>query len=445
MAVYSILDFGAKGDGNFNNAQAIQSAIDTCHQNGGGTVVIPSPHIFLSGSIVLKSLVELHLERGATLLASPNSEDYTHTAFPPERTHPESQKKVFIYALNCKNLAIAGSGVIDGDAHKFMTEELDYIYRGNPWRPALICFVGCTQVNFNTVTLRNAANWALHLSGCEDVHIEGIRILNDLKVPNCDGIDPDHCRNVRIANCHIEAGDDCIVLKNHPLYDMYGPTENITVTGCTLISTSSAIKIGTESVDDFRNIVIDSCTIQNSNRALSIQLRDKGNVERVRFSNCSIETRRFYPGWWGTAEAIYITAIPRNAETKVGKISDISFHHITCKGENGVFVYAEDPDRIEEIVFDQVRVELTKTSKWEGGHYDLRPCEGEPKLSKASPGFYLQNANDVSLVNCRVRWNQTMEGHIAPALEAHGVRKLKLQGFDGIASAPGKINDQLID
>ena len=89
------------------------------------------------------------------------------------------------------------------------------------------------------------------------------------------------------------------VSKNLEDYAEYGPCENITVTGCTLVSTSAAVKFGSESTDDFRNIVIDSCVIHDSHRGLAIQLRDQGNIENVIFSNCIVQTRHFFQKWWG--------------------------------------------------------------------------------------------------------------------------------------------------
>ena len=142
-----------------------------------------------------------------------------------------------------------------------------------------------------------------------------------MDVANSDGIDPDHCSNVRILGCHIECADDCICLKASKGNSEYGPCENIIISDCTLVSTSAAIKIGTEGVGDFRNIIVNNCIITKSNRGLSIQIRDGGNVENVTYSNCIIETRRFCPDWWGTAEPIVITTFNRDENTKSGKMS----------------------------------------------------------------------------------------------------------------------------
>lgn len=223
-----------------------------------------------------------------------------------------------------------------------------------------------------------------------------------MDVANSDGIDPDHCTNVRILGCHIECADDCICLKTTRGNSEYGPCENVIISNCTLISTSAAIKIGTEGVADFRNIIVDNCIISRSNRGLSIQIRDGGNVENVSYSNCIIETRRFSPDWWGTAEPIAITSFNRAPLTKSGKIRNIRFKNITCKGENGVLVYGSKKTKIENISFENVSVVLKKSSKWDVGLYDLRPSFAHGIKKAKNAGFYLRNADDISIENSTV-------------------------------------------
>jgi len=275
MAIFDIRQHGARGDGVSNDATAIQATIDACSAAGGGTVLVPAGVTFLAGSFALRGGIEFRVERGARILASPRKEDYTGYAVPNDPNGVEGEKRVWISAFEAHDLAITGGGVIEGNAKAFMTAELPHIYRGTAWRPHMLVLVGCHRLDIREVCLRDAGNWTLHLSGCRDVLIDGIRILNDLKVPNCDGIDLDHCQDVRVANCHIAAGDDCIVLKNLAPYARYGPCRNITITNCTLISTSAAVKIGSESCDDFSAITVSNCAIHGSSRGLAIQLRDE--------------------------------------------------------------------------------------------------------------------------------------------------------------------------
>jgi len=295
------------------------------------------------------------------------------------------------------------------------------------------------------VTFRNAPFWTIHLIGCRDVLVEGIRILNDLKIPNCDGIDPDHCQDVRIANCHIAAGDDAIVLKNSGAYTQYGPCENITITGCTLVSTSSAFKIGTASFGDFRNVTMDSCVIYNSHRGISIQARDEGDVENMIFSNIVIETRRFQGMWWGSGEPIYITYMPRNEQTKMGRVKNIRFSNILCKSENGIFIHGWEGNPIEDLVFDNVQVEIGKWTQWEGGWYDTRPSVISRISEGKNAGIYCKWAKDVTFEDTDVVWLGEPAEYFGSALEVHNVEGLHLDNFRGKAAHPGRDPDEVID
>ncbi|MCG8451112.1 MAG: glycosyl hydrolase family 28 protein, partial [Pirellulales bacterium] len=292
--------------------------------------------------------------------------------------------------------------------------------------------------------------WCLHMTGCDDVLIHGIRIYNHLAGCNCDGIDPDHCTNVRISDCYIESGDDCIVVKatKEGSHAGYSGSHNITVSGCTLKSTSAAIKIGTESQADFSNILFDNCIVRSSSRGLAIQLRDGGNVENVIFSNMSVETRLFHDLWWGKAEPIYVTAVPRHEGQTVGSIRNVRFHNLLCRSENGVFISASSPGLIEDLVLDGVRIELNKWSKWPGGKHDLRPMRGGEHtgiVDHPTAGVFLENADGVHLRNTRISWGKNRPDYYRHALEVHACRDLRIDDFHGTSAFPEQYEDRLVD
>lgn len=437
MPVYDVLDYGAVGDGEAYDTGAIQRAIDACAAGGGGTVLVPAGGTYLSGTIRLAGHVDLHVEGGARIVAGLCPQDY-----------PNEQAPCLIEAFEAHNVSVTGRGTIDGRGRLFMAAEGPHIYSPAAFRPRLAWLIGCRDVTFRDVTLRDAAFWGLHLTGCQDVLIHGLRILNDLKVPNCDGIDPDHCRNVRISDCHIEAGDDAIVLKNERRHAHYGPTENVVVTGCTLVSTSSAIKIGTSSCGDFRNIVFDSCAIDRTNRGLSIQIRDEGGVEDVLFANMVVRTRLFHDAWWGQAEPIHVSALPRLPGGRVGRVRNVRFTNICCRGEGGAFIAGCADSRPEGIVLDNVRIEIDKSTGWPAGRHDRRPMLGEwPGALSDHPtaGVYCEHARDVTLRNVEVAWGPNRPESFGQALEAHDVQGLKLQGFLGQAAHPDRHAPQRID
>ena len=414
--LYYVENFGAVGNGITDDGDSIQKAIDSCAKSGGGSVVLSSGKPYYSHSISMKPNVDLHFEKNAVLKASKDIDSYIRpceTINNPETAligNPVTGKPsfAFIYGFEADNCSVSGEGIIDLNGESFVKRKSRYYVTGDFYpRPTGIYIEKSDHITFRDFTVKNASFWTLHPAGCDDVLISNIRILNPLDTANSDGIDPDHSSNVRILGCHIECADDCICLKTTKGNSEYGPTENVIISDCTLISTSAAIKIGTEGVGDFKNIDIHDCIITRSNRGLSIQIRDGGNVENVSFSNIIIETRRFSEDWWGTAEPIAVTCFNRDENTKAGKIRNLRFFNITCKGENGILLFATEQNPIENVLFDNVSVSLKKTTEWAKGLYDLRPClDYSVEKYKNSPVF-MRRANNVTFRNCTFRVDET--------------------------------------
>jgi len=434
MAVLAITQFGAVGDGVSNDAPAIQACIDACHAAGGGTVVVPAGQIYCSGTIALKPCTHLQVEDGAVLRASLCKEDYAQVL---------GHFRAMITARDAEDVQISGGGVIDGQGTAFMASEGPYIFTRGPWRPRIMLLENCRRLTMRDITIQNGPEWTVHLAGCRDVVISGVRIYNNLKVPNSDAIDLDCCQRVRISDCHIEAGDDCIVLKTCPgVAETYGACEDITVTGCTLVSTSGALIIGCEAKAPMRNVVFDACIVRSSHRGLAIHLNHESDVENVIFSNCIVETRVFDAAWWGAGEAIYVVANPWTAADRVGSVRNIRFSNILCRCEGGVYVRGSSPDAINGLVFDNVRVEMDKWSKWPARR-DLRPLPGygdqdlQHGVSAAAvSAFHVENARGVTVRNCEVTWAGMPQPFWRHALEAHNVDGLVLEQLRGTAADP---------
>lgn len=409
---YNVHDYGAIGDGSHNDAPAIQAAIDACYENGGGQVVLRGGHVYRSGTLILRSYVDLHLESGAVLKGSDSLEDYNYfnrqSDTPDKITVPTYENceytgqptLFFIYAKDSEYISISGNGRIDGNEKIFYGKVTPWHIDGSFYpRVPLMFLEHISHLTITHVTLANSAFWTTHMVGCEDVLIDGIRIINNLRLANCDGIDPDHCKNVRIVNCHIECADDCIVFKNTEHAQQYGACENIVVSDCTLISTSAAIKFGTESESPFRNICVQNCNISRTNRGVSLMLRDRGCIENVIFSNLNIETRMFSKEhWWGEAEPISITAVKRKEDTNVGYIRNISFENINCIGENGILIHGDDSKNLHNIRFSNISLHLVKITDWPKDCHDLRPYYRTPDILKGSlNAVFARNAASVTM------------------------------------------------
>jgi polygalacturonase len=451
---FNIKNFGAKGDGKTDDAVAIQKAIDACSKVGG-KVIVPAPYTFMTGPFNVKSNIELLVEGGAKLLANPNEKVYTKSAF---RNNP-GEGTIWIGGQNINNFTISGTGYIDGNGISFMGAELEDSYVLKPFnitdpRPHVLTIVGGNNIRIRDVHIGNSAYWTVHLIGCNDVLISGITLLNSLKVRNSDGIDLDHSKNVRISDCYIESGDDCICLKNRREYEEFGACENITVTNCTMTSRSCAIKIGSENMDTIRQVVFNNCIIKKSNRGVGIQNRDEGVVSDVIFSNMIIEGHLFSDVWWGKAEPIYITAyrrasgnhkdanwrFPKGAiEGRVGEVKNIFFSNIKCNSENGVYVSAESNDKISNIFFDNVDVLIDKTTAIAGGVYDRRPCAVEGFVKGITSGFYFDAAKSITVKNCSVQWGNNKPNYFANVIESKNVDSLQLFNVAGQAAFPEKL------
>ena len=186
------MDYGATGDGKTDDASAIQKAINACSEAGGGTVLVPSGHTFLCGPFKLASYVELQLAPNSRLLANPNESIYTESAFGANR----GEGMMWISGKDLKNVSITGTGSIDGNGVAFMGKELEDSYELKPVtdfdpRPHVLTLTNIEKLVIRDVNICNSAYWTVHLIGCNNVMIDGISILNDLKIRNGDGIDID--------------------------------------------------------------------------------------------------------------------------------------------------------------------------------------------------------------------------------------------------------------
>lgn len=434
---YYVRDFGATGDGSAYDTRAIQNAIDECSKRGGGIVYF-SKGTYLVGTLILKSHVTMHLESEATILGSPDLEKYRPLKLDMgwEKTISEQAKGKkhdfgslhLIYAQEAKNIAIVGQGVIDGQGASFWDEN---------WRPLdrphqMIQFEACENVLVRGVILRNSPFWALHFLGCDQVKVEGVRVVNPRKGPNTDGIDVNSSSNVFISNCYIETGDDSICLKARLENKA---CENITVSNCVMISDDSAIKLGTRSNGDIRHVVFTNCVIRNTRYGIGLYMKDGGSYEDIHFSNITIEsedienlTRATYP--------ILVDLEKRTESSKLGTIRNIVFDNISINTA-GHCLFGGLPNKpIEDLTLHNIRVRVTSgqgiiVSRKPRGVREIRKAAPETDYASVPANFTFVNVRGLTIRDLQIKTTDSISERERHALWGICLQEVIIDGFKG--------------
>ncbi len=442
---YSVLDYGANGDGITIATKAIQKAIDTANKNGGGTVVFPAGK-YLSGTIFFRSNVSLYFDAGSELIGSTNLKDYPLTICAYRSYTDNYTQRSLIYAEKVVNISISGMGTINGQGASFS----QYQTKEDPGylnRPYMFRFIECKNITVRDITIINSPMWVQHYLACEDVVIDGITV-NSFVAWNNDGIDIDSCDKVRISNCNINSGDDAIVLKatsNRPCW-------NITITNCVLSSHTNAFKLGTESNGGFQNITFSNSVIHNTQLAgIALEMVDGGNLDRVSINNIAMENcgtaifirlgnraRPFLskgPGggnkaWtWDKKEDVVLPGM--------GLLSDVMISNIQATGIGlvGCSITGIPGHPAEHITLQNISIGYTG-----GGTADLISRD-IPQVEKNYPefgmfgplpsyGFYVRHANNIRFENIELEYESIDQ---RPAFKFEDVQNLDLVDVDGEA------------
>ena len=370
---YNVCDFGAKGDGKTLDSPAINAAIEACAKEGGGVVRLPAGQ-YLSGSIHLKSNIELNLSPGATIIATDERGAYDASEVFGGPEYQDGGHSYFhnslIWAEGQTNVSITGRGTIDGRGlTRHDTETAGNVQGGSiGMGDKSIALKLCRNVLIRDITIFRGGHFAIIITGCDYAHIDNVTIDT-----NRDGIDIDCCRFVTVSNCKINTPhDDALVLKSS--YALKKPviSENILINNCTVTGyklgttldgtyvpeqvnwVCGRIKLGTESNGGYRNINITGCNCYYSS-GLAFEEVDQGRMENIVVSNISMSHVHHYP--------IYITTGCRNRgpkeRTDVSSARDIQISNLTaddCDSLSGILITGMKGHPVENIRLSNIQI-----------------------------------------------------------------------------------------
>ena len=325
---FDMKQLGADAKGIKPCTKLINQTIEKAASEGGGTIYFPAG-TYLTATIHMKSNITLHLESGAIVRFSDRFEDYLPFVTARWEGTVMQTLSPLIYAHSADNLTITGRGTLDGNGLKWWLWEFetrkvikenggklpsldklqqmwvdankdleisDYYkpsLERKMFRPPFIQFYECTNILIENVKIINSPFWTVNPASCDNVTIHGVTINNpssNPKGPNTDGINPSSCRNVRISDCFISVGDDCITIKSGRDADgrKYGKAcENITITNCIMLSGHGGVVIGSEMSGGVKRIAISNCVFDGTNAGIRLKAsRGRGGVvEDIRVDN----------------------------------------------------------------------------------------------------------------------------------------------------------------
>ncbi|PYF72645.1 glycoside hydrolase family 28 protein [Pedobacter nutrimenti] len=435
----SIVTQGAVGDGLTLNTVAIQKAIDYCSQSGGGKVIFPAGN-FLSGTLVLKDNVKLYLESNSILLGSTDIEDYKNLD-PFTEGLGNDVGWALIVAVDAKNIAIEGSGVIDGQGSKLKAQHIlkDTRPEGQRWgrRPFLIRIVRCEGVEVSGITLNYAAAWTSHYFQSRKIRISKVKIVSH-GVAHNDGIDIDGCQDVQIKDCDIESGDDALCFKTT---SSKMACRDIEVSGLRLKSNQGAIKMGTESMAPFENIKINNCYIYNTLnggiKLLSVDGAHLRNVEIADITMMEVKTpilirlgsRRsvFRKGQdsqqeTGTLENIVI----RNVKAKAAEVSQL-------KSPSGILITGVPGHYIKNLRLQDIEISLAGGGTVEHSRQVVpEAIDQYPEVKTFGPvvpayGIWARHVEGLKLINITFKLSGNDQ---RPALVCEDGKNITLKGWN---------------
>jgi len=442
---YDVRSFGARGNGKTLDTGAIQKAIDACAVTGG-KVYFP-PGTYLSGTLVLKSNVMLHISQGAILLGSTNIGDYKKI-IPKLRSYTDQYvNQSLIYGEDLENTGISGHGLIDGQgsAFKVTTKKKPDRY----WnRPYLIRLINSKNIHIENIRLQNSAMWMQHYLACDRLFVRGITVYNHCNQNN-DMIDIDGCSNVLISDCIGDSDDDALTIKSTSNYI----SRNITVTNCVLSSHCNAIKLGTESHGGFENITISNCVVKPSANAgklsgfnegisgITLGCVDGGTLDGVIISNIRIDGPKV-PIFLrlGDRGRLYKEGIPRPA---VGSYKNVAISNIIASGADtiGCSISGLPGHPVENISLSRIRIKFRGGALVVSDPWSVEENrEGYPESTMFGKlpafGLYIRHARNIHLSDIEFSTDQRDKRSALVCEDAEGVDIRDFRSVGGSNGVP---------
>ncbi len=400
----NIRDYAAYSCGGRDWTEAFGRAIDDMKRQNGGVLNVPAGE-YPTGSIRLYDNMTLNIESGAALRFHQDV-----AAFPLIELEFEGNAglvhQACIYAEKAKNVTVTGYGTVDGQG-EYWWQQIREKRRTEYPRPYLVCFADCEHVVLENVTLINSPAWTVHPLRCRNVVIRGLNIKNPADSPNTDGIDPDGCQDVRISDCTIDVGDDCIAIKSGTeATPNRQPSERIIITNCHFLHGHGGVVLGSEMSGDIRNVVVSSCVFYETDRGIRLKTRRGrgGTVEGIQLTNLVMEkvmcpfvfNMYYFCGADGKMKHVWDKA-PYPVTERTPCLRDVSISGVRarkCTACAGFFYgLAEMP--VEGVSMQDVVVEMT-----DGPSGRPAMMDGCPDMKRA--GFFLRNAVNVDLHGVRV-------------------------------------------
>ncbi len=428
---FNVCAFGAMGNGTVYDTGAVQAAIDSAFNNGGGTVYFPAGKYLLK-TIVLRSNVGLYLDHGAVILGSTEL-----NRFEPEYgAFVDSGGRRFgtslIFAAQAHHISIRGSGTIDGQGY-----EKFYPIRDGLARPAIIRFIGCRYVKIEDVRLINSAAWVQHYIACDDLTIRGITV-DSYANKNNDGLDIESCQRVLITGCNISSEDDAIVLKAMSRR----PCRDIVISDCIISGLKSAIKTGTESAGSFENISISNCVFYGT-RGINLLSVDGGDVRNVTISNISMRDSyavivmrlgaRLRPYQLDETER------PRSP----GVFKHIMIHNIQAidVAESNDFICGIPGHYIEDVTLSNIRIGYKGGGTKQDSGRDIPELTDEYPKAKMfgvlpSYGFYLRHVKNIKIHDMAISYEEPDGRSALVCDDVHDLQVREFRAQSHPAAAP---------